>query len=294
MQIYDFETAINDIDSGLSIYSVSKKYGIPESTLRSKYKNYEYSKIQNKIKNIQVDGTLFLYDIHIPYQDGPSIELALDFAAKNYNIVHVVLGGDILDCEALSKYDKTRTTKSFIEEVIIAKDFLSDLRNRFKQADITYLMGNHEERLEKYLMAKAPEVAEVTGGISDVLDLPSYDINFIDNRVLKSTYGSFFKVNDFTVIHGHELGICPIVSPAYKFLEKAKSNLILGHIHVPDEAITPCIDGTVLRCYSVGTLGRTNPKYRPFNRWCQGFLVLEHRDQGDIAKNYKIVNNTIY
>lgn len=238
--------------------------------------------------------TLLLFDIHIPHEDKVAVDCALNYAKKQYQIDNIILGGDIMDCEALSKYDKNRNTVAFSVEVQKTRQFLDRLRDDFPEARITYLMGNHEERLEKYILKNAPDLVGVAGGIENVLELEERGIQFVDNRVLKATTNEFFKVGQFTVLHGHEMGICPTVSPAHRFLERAKRNLILGHIHAPDEKVTTCIDGSIIRCYSVGTLGKLNPMYRPFNSWGQGFAIIEHWKTHDIVKNYRIFDGKVY
>lgn len=293
---YDMVNAIADVKCGMSVRKAAKKWNVGRTTLLSRLKD---DKIKESIKQLnelhhKVNATLFLYDMHIPYVDSIAFSAAIDFAKNNYNVVHIVLGGDVIDCESLSKFDKSRNTVSFINEVHEAKSYFDVLRNKFSDAKMTYIMGNHEERLEKYVMKNAPELKGIADSMEYILDLHRYSIDFVNNRELKSKTGHFFKVNDFTIIHGHELDICPIVSPAYKFLEKAKENLILGHIHCPDERFSNTINGNVLRCYSVGTLAKITPMYKPFNSWGHGFCVMEHREDGDMVRNLRIFDGKIY
>ena len=284
------KNAMNDVKCGMSIRKAASKWGVGKTTLISRLKDDEIKRLKKNSTN----GVLFLYDIHIPHHDEKALSTAINFARENYNIVKIVLGGDIMDCESLSKFDKTKNTVAFSTEIETTKEFLDSLRNTFRDAQIVFLMGNHEERLEKYINKNAPELQGVADSLSVLLDFKSYNIDFVDNRKLKSKFGMFYKVEDFTVLHGHEIGICPIVSPAYKFLEKAKDNLILGHIHSPDEKVMTTIDGKIIRCYSVGTLAKLSPMYKPFNSWGQGFCVMELREEGNIVKNYRIFDGKIY
>lgn len=286
----NMEKAIEDVKNGLSIRKAAKKWNVGRTTLILRMKDAE---IKNLKKN-KTDGILFLYDIHIPHHDKMAVNASIDFARNNYNIVKIVLGGDIMDCESLSKFDKSKNTVSFSTEIEETKKFLTELRMTFPNAEIVYIMGNHEERLEKYIIKNAPELQGVADSIPLLLDFKAHNILFVDNRRIKSKYGMFYKVRNFTIIHGHELGICPIISPAHKFLEKAKDNLILGHIHTSDEKVSTTIDGKIIRCYSVGTLAKLSPMYMPFNSWVQGFCIMELREDGDIVRNFRIFDGKIY
>ena len=291
--------AIEDVlYKGVSVYKASKKYNVSKTTLISKLKDEKIKSITKELEyvmnKIQTEATLFLYDVHIPHHDKDSLETAISFAKSNYMITRIVLGGDIMDCEALSKYDKSKETVKFLDEVRETKEFLKNLRDTFKNAEIVYIIGNHEERLEKYIMKNAPELQGIADSLNNILSLDEYNIKIVDNRRMKSTTGSFYKINDFTILHGHEIGICPIVNPAHKFLEKAKDNIILGHIHSPDEKVITTISGDIIRCYSVGTLGKLYPMYKPFNSWGQGFAIMEHHKDNDIVRNFRIFNNKIY
>ena len=343
------EAAISEVmEYGASASSVSRKYGIPRTTLRRHIKRrkngtgsaIDFSKLVNSVApgydhleypendsvNRRIDepifqdkpsldfpfafhpnqkpdetdycteATLLLFDIHIPHEDPVALKAAINYTKKQYDgiLQNIILGGDIMDCEALSKFDKNKGTLSFVEEVQRTRAFLDDLQKTFPDTMITYVMGNHEERLEKYILKNAPDIAELGYGVEDVLELEKRNIQFVDNRKLKASDNTFFKFGQFTILHGHEMGICPTVSPAHRFLERAKGNVILGHIHAPDEKFTTCIDGSVLRCYSVGTLAKLNPLYRPFNGWGQGFAVIEHWNTHDIVKNYRIFEGNVY
>lgn len=287
--------AIENIIAGRSSIAIeAKRIGMPPSTLRNQVAIEKIKILEDK--NSKPEATLLLFDLHIPHHDKDALETTLSYALENYKIIRVILGGDIMDCDALSKYEKTSDTKSFKEEVKETVIFLENLRERLgDDAEIRYIVGNHEERLEKYIAKHAPELIDVAGSIYDILHMKEIGVILTDNRKLRASGRPFYTLDGFTILHGHEIGICPTVSPAHRFLERAKGNLILGHIHCPDEKVVQTIDGKVLRCYSVGTLGTLNPMYKPVNTWGQGFAIMEHRkEQGPIVRNLRIFDGIIY
>lgn len=75
-------------------------------------------------------------------------ELLSDYAKTRYNITHVMLAGDWLDCEGISRFAKGADTMPLHEEIAYAVHKLEMLRGMFRYAAWTYIKGNHEHRLQ--------------------------------------------------------------------------------------------------------------------------------------------------
>lgn len=146
------------LNDGMSERAASRKFKVDRGNLRMRLKDKKISYLQDRIVKLP-EGTLLLYDIHIPHQDIVAVDSAIKYAKAHYEIREIILGGDTMDCESLSKYDKISETSSFADEVYATNSFLRKLRDIFPNANITYIMGNHEERLEKYVRKNAPELA---------------------------------------------------------------------------------------------------------------------------------------
>src|SRR5574337_871565 len=93
---------------------------------------------------------LVLSDVHLPYHDRQTIELAIR-KAKRRRAAGVLLNGDILDSHELSSFDKDPTAPRYIAERDAGLAFLRYVRDRLPKARIVYKSGNHEDRLETYL-----------------------------------------------------------------------------------------------------------------------------------------------
>lgn len=273
-----------------------RKFKVNRSYLRIKLRDAQIEELTSQ-KFVKPAGTLLLFDIHIPHHDTFAISLAVDYAKKHFNIRHIIFGGDLLDCEALSRFEKSKGTRKFSDEIYAANSFLREILAEFPEADATYIMGNHEERIEKYIFKNAPELAELPGlALPDLLDFSGKGIKLVDNRKELEAKGYAYKYHGWSILHGHELGICPVTDPARRYLERAKSNVIVGHIHKTDSRIMTTLEGHIIKCCSVGTLAKRNPQYMPFNAWIQGFAVMEHHDSWympDIVHNFSICNGTV-
>lgn len=266
------------LNEGMSERAASRKFKVDRGNLRMRIKDLKISYLQDKIEEVKFpEGTLLLYDIHIPHQDTMAVDCAIRYAKAHYEIREVILGGDTMDCESLSKYDKISETASFSDEVYATNNFLRMLRENFSDAKITYIMGNHEERLEKYVRKNVPELAdfkELT--LPSFLDFDEVGVEFVDNRKRLTQGVGPYRVQGWNIFHGHEFGICPLTNPAKRYVDRSKVNMIVGHIHKTDSSVITTFNQDLIRCYSVGTLAKLSPDYMPINQWTQGFAIIEH------------------
>lgn len=286
---------------GMSERAASKTYNVARSHLRMRIRDLEIARLQERVNKLEKssadlpDGTLLLYDIHIPHNDVLAVDSAIKYAKSHYNIQEIVLGGDVMDCESLSKYDKISETATFADEVYATNRFLRNLRDTFPNAKITYIMGNHEERLEKYVRKNVPELAdfkELT--LPSFLEFEDLKIDFIDNRERLTKGMGLYKVQGWHIFHGHEFGICPLMNPARRYVDRAKINMITGHIHKTDSSVITTVNRDLIRCYSVGTLAKLSPDYMPINQWTQGFAIIEHTVDDEFSwRRLGIVHNHI-
>ena len=236
--------------------------------------------------NIKKAG--ILNDIHIPYHNYTANQIAIEFLIKE-GVDAIILNGDILDFYGLSRFEKDPRKRSVKDELDAAKEYLDVLKKHLPKAKIFWKNGNHDERLIKYLMNKAPELLGIRDFELDVLlGLSERNIDYItDKRKV--------MLGGLSVFHGHELGIkSASVSPARSLYLKAKVSSIMGHLHVPSAHSAVRADGHVVACWSIGHLGEPHPQYAPFNDWQNGFAVVYLDGKEFEVSNYKIIKNKIY
>jgi len=127
--------------------------------------------------------TLLLPDLHVPYHEVGAVELAVEYGIE-HGATQVLLVGDFIDCHRLSQFVPDAEAVSFAEELRIAHDVLDYLQDRFQGAKFYYKIGNHEERLERYMYQKAPDVAVVDVWRMDkLLHLDERGIEYIANKL---------------------------------------------------------------------------------------------------------------
>lgn len=181
--------------------------------------------IETKLEN----GTVVIAsDIHIPFQDDGAVRSFIRYCKEKQPEV-VVLNGDVLDMFMLSRFTKGEG-RNPLEEMTMCQEFLDSLRKAVPNADIYYVIGNHENRLEKYVLTKAPELASL---IEDVFTI-------IKTEDFKIRGCASLTINDnFVCKHGTLLGNKSGLS-AIKEMENAYMSGATGHCFSEDvEVITP-------------------------------------------------------
>lgn len=134
-----------------------------------------------------------LSDVHIPYHDNVAINTAVKFIKEKQPEV-IILNGDIVDFYDLSKFnkdpDRVQCLQQEIDEV---QELFKRLRKTAPLAKIYYVRGNHERRLETYLM-KNPELNSLKAlKLPNLLGLDKYDIEYVEKEL---------RLGSLKIIHG--------------------------------------------------------------------------------------------
>ena len=254
-----------------------KYFGLVEGEREIDYTPYYIPKANNKL--------LILSDPHIPYHDREAIADALNYG-KEKKVNCIILNGDVIDFYQASSFVRDPRNRDLQYELDVAADFFQGLRDNFPKALIVYKIGNHEERYERYLMTKAPELLQMEHWrIEEVLGLNEYNIHMVkDKRIIKA--------GQLNIIHGHEntRGSASPVNPARTFFLKSKTNVIGGHLHRTSEHISKDINDNVIGAWSTGCLCDLHPRYAPLNEWNHGYAYVTINNDGSFwVMNRKIL-----
>lgn len=233
--------------------------------------------------------TLIISDLHFPYQHNKSITLALNYGLKN-NANCILINGDLIDFATISRHEKNWKHRSVNQEFEAVRIFLTALRKNFPKARIIFKYGNHDERWEKWLFVKAPEIFDCTDFQLEVLlKLAELKIEVVkDKRPV--------KIGKLTVLHGHELTGGGGVNVARGTFLKTLDSVTLGHFHKTSEHTEVRMNGDVISVKSIGCLCGLHPDYMPINKWNLGFAFCEMDIKtGDYElDNLKIINGKIF
>lgn len=159
----------------------------------------------------------------------------------------IVILGDYADFYSVSSHSKNPQVTSMlvdeVEDVILGLD---EIDRGFPSAKKVFIEGNHEFRLERYLVDKAPALFGVTETktLLGIDRRPNWQfLNYGPNQS-HQVLGSYLRAR-------HE----PLGNGAKATASKALCSLTYGHIHRIEESHVVGLDGTNHVCFSVGWLG---------------------------------------
>lgn len=175
--------------------------------------------------------TFIIPDVHVPFHDKAAWSLVLK-TVRETQPSRIVIMGDFVDCLTVSHFPRgpgrINTLKDEVEAAHLA---LTDLGDAAGKAKITFLMGNHEARLEKYLAEKAPELFGLID-MESLLELKKRGWPLVPYRK-HITYGK--------IAYSHDVGFCG-KSAVSQNLDSFGGNIVTGHTHRAGIVY----DGTVL------------------------------------------------
>lgn len=234
--------------------------------------------------------TLVLSDVHVPYHDRDALTVALTYG-HDRDADHILLNGDILDFFSVSRWEKDPRERDFARELQTGRDVLEVIRKAFPKARIVFKLGNHEERWERYLFAKAPELLGVADfQLEKLLRFDEYKIECVaDCRPI--------RLGRLNVVHGHEyrFGIQAPVNPARGFYLRAKAPVLGGHLHQTSQHSEKNLEGNVISAWSTGCLCNMTPAYARINNWNLGFAYVETDKDGVFeVQNLRIIKGKAY
>jgi len=243
-------------------------FNLPAS-FETEFEHYYFPK---QYKNI-----LLLSDIHAPYHNIRALTESLDYGVKK-SIDAILLNGDCMDCYSLSKFNPDPRKRNLKEEIDAFGEILDILG---KIAPVYYKLGNHEERLERLLIVKAPMFLGVKEfELETLLRCGERKVTVIkDQRII--------YVGGLPVLHGHEVRLANVsVNPARSLFLKTKKTAICGHLHRTSNHNETALDGKLISTWSTGHLGEEHPEYARINGWNHGCARIEVDDSG----NFEVIN----
>lgn len=168
----------------------------------------------------ELEAVLFVPDTHRPYHDKRAWRLFMK-AARALRPKHIVIIGDFGDFYTVSAHSKDpRRALRHKEEMKDVRKGLDDLDSLGATGEKIYCLGNHEDRLRRYMMDKAPELyEEVT--VPHMLDLEKRGWQVVP-------YKDHTKLGALHLTH--DTGPSGRYS-VYRCLEAFRHSVVTGHSH---------------------------------------------------------------
>jgi predicted phosphodiesterase len=106
-----------------------------------------------------MESYAIINDVHFPYEDKTRYSVCLDIM-KEIGPTHLFLNGDIGEIQSFSHWPIHPTEKGIglIAEIEYMNKKFDELVATFPSTKVTYLCGNHEDRLFRYIRDIAPHM----------------------------------------------------------------------------------------------------------------------------------------
>lgn len=207
-------------------------------------------------------------DFHRPYHDPLAMNVA-EQLVKYIQPDYIHYNGDIIDFYPISKFDKKPWKKTELQSELDNVQAMFKYHSViFPKTEKFYLIGNHEDRLRKYLWTKAEELSQLRClELEELLNLNEYGITMVD-------YEEGIFINElFYVIHGDLIRKYSSYT-ARGMMEKHGGSGVMGHTHR---------GGVHYHRNRFGEFGwwenyclcDLNPDYIQYPDWQQGISVIQ-------------------
>jgi len=110
----------------------------------------QYRELEKEL-HVEAERLLILFDAHAPRHDAVWMNRVVGLALK-WGITDCVIGGDLIDWDALSFFGSALETDAQ-EEMACTEQILDALLSSF---EVWYIPGNHEDRVKRLLGHKLP------------------------------------------------------------------------------------------------------------------------------------------
>lgn len=221
-----------------------------------------------------MESFVFLTDLHWGYErrgghkvathDLRALSVAQQFM-QDFKPDHVILGGDILDCGAISHHNKTAGSVEglkLFEDAKQCREMVIEPIEKLKPKSLTYITGNHEDWLN--------DLVDLHPGLEGIIDLKS--ILKLSDKWKIIPCGEAHKLGKLVFLHGDQIKGGEY--PAKWATTVYERSVRFGHFHTfQSYSKTSAIEDNGHTGVAVPCLCKKGPKYgggSP-NRWMQGF-----------------------
>lgn len=283
------------------------RYNIPRIKSKSKKaKGWETAVILPDMQMGYYKKSLELNAELEPIHDESAISLALKLIA-DMNPDRVVMLGDNLDFAEFGKYLTAPTFKQLTQATVDRATLLcAQVRGAAPNSKITWIAGNHEVRLARYIQTNAEAAFGLTRGKLDDELRENWPVLSVPNLCRMDEFGieylsgypeSFLALNENLIIrHGDK--VTSNGSTTTKYLNDAHKSVIYGHIHRVEVAYRTRVSENGPRtimaaspgclCRIDGAVPSTKSGADEFGRplmqgaenWQQGLAVVQYQPKG--------------
>lgn len=186
----------------------------------------------------QYERTAFISDLHCPFQSKAAVAITCK-AIRDYKPNCLIIGGDFFDCFSISDHDRSPGRVQFLQDEFDAsRPTIKEIDDAAGDADIWWVDGNHEYRLQR-LLHKSP-------GLFSLRSLEIPIAAELPKRWLYHPNQTRFKLGALSALHGDLRARGNSVQhPGYGMLKKLRMSCLFGHLHRFQSYYERAADGSI-------------------------------------------------
>ena len=226
--------------------------------------------------------------------------------AEAFQPREIVMLGDHLDCGGFLAQHHTmgyvdEAGYTFEQDVGETNQLLDDLQSRCPGAAIHYLMGNHERRLEAWIVNQTLRNQADSAylhkmfSVESVLSLEKRGIHYYRQgvRYMGLPIPATIKLGRCHFTHGSRTG----VHAAMQTLSDFGGNVVFGHTHRSDAATKRTVNDGLIASWNPGCLCQLQPlwQHTQITGWSHGYALQSVQADGDFLHiNVPIIDGKSY
>jgi predicted phosphodiesterase len=244
-----------------------KKYTVDERIFNRLFPDHEQYPDDIHLKK---GKALIISDIHSHHMTERISEYFEKADKENVNTI--ILNGDIMDMESMSKWPQFKRHQPFQEELDFMHELLDDIAVKFPHARKIYKKGNHELWMDRQLwsnpkLMEAKDIADMLC-IENILNLKEKNIEVVQDRQL-------INLGRLLLVHGHEAKKGGMYI-AKAMMEYFKRDVAFGHFHRVDYHQYQPYGKPLMRSYGLPCACKLTANYTGVNnQWKNGFAICE-------------------
>ena len=232
---------------------------------------------------MQSKRVLVFNDPHLPFHDPLALNLCLIVAA-DIKVDEIIIDGDLLDFYNINSHGPKHpdVIQTLEDELSAGKLFLEKLRDAFPLAKIHFIFGNHEDRLDRFIIKDCKS-------FYNIVKLEA-QLNLEKLHITHQPYNSFYQLTDNLRIQ-HSPPSYGVNAARTSLMSKLDMSYAWACTHRLDYACLTGGSGEIYEAWTNGWLGSTTlteEHARVFSyakkheKWQQGFMIID------------IINNTFF
>lgn len=226
---------------------------------------------------------IIVNDVHGSMMDRPAVEAFLA-DLKEWDPDEVVLNGDIIECGGFLAAHHTlgyvaQTEYTLQDDIAAGNWFLDEIQKAAPRAVIHYLEGNHEDRLERWIVdqtmrhSRESEFLRQLIGPETLLRLNERGVHYYrrGEHQIPGLPPGWIKLGKIFFVH--ELGGGKNAASAA--VGRTAGNVVFAHTHQSDESTMVLPGVGLVKAWNPGCLCQRQPLWRHSNptNWSHGYAV---------------------